>query len=161
MVEKKFRRKKIGRKKFDQKLKNIFRDQKNFGKKSMKKSMKMKILKFREKKSKNPKFQNFNFSLICFPKFFWSRKYFFRCLIEIFFDQFFFDENFFDHIFRLKKSPRFQKSHLENYSMRPGPPSSLCKFLRRFPPTIATNLCWLSIILWYCIDASPQVLVLK
>ena len=55
-----------------------------------------------------------------FEKYF-SKKY---CSIDIFFDQKFFDDFFFDHIFRSKKLLRFQKSHLENYAMRPGAPSS-------------------------------------
>ncbi len=44
-----------------------------------------------------------------------------------FFRPTFFDD-FFDHIFPFKKSPRFQKSHLENCAVRPGPPSGLCFF---------------------------------
>ena len=113
---------------FGEKIEKYFSRSKNFRKKSMKKLMKIKILKiFR----KNRNFGNFNFHWLFhrfFSDFFDLEKYcsFFFHQKKIRWKKS--DENFFDHIFRFKKSPRFQKSHLENCAMRPGPPSSLCFF---------------------------------
>ena len=110
----------------------------------------MKILKFLEKNRKIEisKFPFFiDFFIDFFPENVLVSKNIFRFLIEFFFDQnfsrlfffgpkflknvfrsnffgqTFFDEKNFDHIFRFKKSQRFQKSHLENCAMRPGTPS--------------------------------------
>ena len=120
------RRKMFDRKKFRLKKyfsKNIFSRPKKILWKSQ---WKMTILKFR---FFDEKIEIFIFHWLFHRNFFWSRKIIFRKIIfsiENFFDQTFFDENFFDHIFRLKITQRFQKSHLENCAMRPDPPSRLC-----------------------------------
>ena len=123
---KKVRRKFFDRKNFD--WKNNF-SKNNFSRPKkihMKKSMKNENFEISIFSSKNQNFKIFIFHWLFHRKIVWSRNRKIIFSIEKKFDQKIFDENFFDHIFRLKKSQRFQKSHLENCAMRPGPPSSLC-----------------------------------
>ena len=132
---------------FSIKKRKIFFEIKHFPKKI---NENLKISKF-QKKNRKLKISKFLFVIDFFIDFF--RKVFgleklFFVFWSIFFDQHFFDDFFFDHIFRFKKSSRFQKSHLENCAMRPGPPSRPIVYF--FPKFLHFPLesCWLSIILW-------------